>query len=83
VEVGVSIYLVGCSDSTVSLVAEITDKESVDALRLGLAQGATEPAPRSFVSVLSGLFGGAGGPDAAGDTVSYLRKQKERLRRLQ
>jgi flagellar protein FliO/FliZ len=83
VEVGVSVYLVGSADNAVSLVAEVTDKESLDAVRLALEQGGTQEAPRSFVSVLSGLFGGAAGGGAGTDNVSYLRKQKERLRKLQ
>ena len=80
VEVGVSVYLVGSADNSVSLVAQVTEKETLDAVRLALEQNGVREAPRSFVAVLSGLFGGAG---TTTDTVSYLRKQKERLRKLQ
>ena len=91
VEVGASIYLVGASDTQVSLVAEITDKESLDALRLAVAQNPQAPPPRrNFAALLGGLFPGAsaGGTGSRArsltprDSLSFLRRQKDRLKRM-
>jgi flagellar protein FliO/FliZ len=87
VEVGASIYLVGASDSQVSLVAEIADKESLDAVRLAAAQNPIAPQPRrSFAGLLGGLFPGATAGGARGATphesLSFLKRQKDRLKRM-
>ena len=86
IEVGTSIYLIGASENDVSLISEITEKESVDTLRLALAQNGTSglgPAKKSFGGMLGDLFGSS--PRASsGDTgLQFIKKQKERLRRLQ
>ena len=47
VEVGSSVYLVGSSDGGVELIAEITEKESLDAVRLKAAEQA--PAGRAHL----------------------------------
>ena len=87
VEVGASIYLVGASDSQVSLVAQVTDKESLDAVRLAVAENPQTPRPRrSFASLLGGLFPGAGAGGVRTltprDSLSFLRRQKDRLKRM-
>ncbi len=85
VEVGVSVYLVGASDSGVSLVAEIADKESLDAVRLAAAQSPEAPRPRrSFAGLLGAMFSGATGTrgEAPHDSLAFLRRQKDRLKRM-
>ena len=55
VEVGRSIYLVGSSDGGVELIAEITDKESLDSVRLKAAEEG--PAGRrTFQQILAEIF---------------------------
>lgn len=80
VEVGRQVFLVGASDRSVELVAEINDKESLDAIRL---RAANRPASgrRSFADVLSGVLGGGKG-GSVGDSLAFMSKQKERLKKL-
>lgn len=59
VEVGQQMFLVGTSDNGVNLISEITDKETLDELRLKVAQE-NEGARRSFSEMLGGMFGGSG-----------------------
>jgi flagellar biosynthetic protein FliO len=81
VEVGSSIYLVGSSDGGVELIAEITEKESLDAVRLKAAEQA--PAGRrTFQQTLSEIFRPAKRPFTIGDGIGFLKGQRERLKKL-
>ena len=61
VEVGSYVYLVGSSDGGVELISEITDKESLDSVRLKAAE--ESPAGRrSFQQILSEIFRPAARP---------------------
>jgi flagellar protein FliO/FliZ len=81
VEVGSGVYLVGSSDGGVELIAEITDKETLDALRLRAAE---EPAGarRSFQAVLAGIFRPARNPSTMGESLGFLKRQRDRLKKL-
>ncbi|TVQ39960.1 MAG: hypothetical protein EA384_05160 [Spirochaetaceae bacterium] len=83
VEIGRQVFLIGAADHAVNLIAEITDKESVDQLVL---QAATEVADRkkSFSELLGGVLGGgrANGAPAAAGPFQFMNQQKERLRKL-
>jgi flagellar protein FliO/FliZ len=81
VEVGTSVFLVGSSDGGVELISQITDKESLDALRVKAAeQGPANK--RSFPEVLSEIFKPARRPFSMGESVEMLRRQRERLRKM-
>jgi flagellar protein FliO/FliZ len=81
VEVGSGIYLVGSSDGGVHLIAEITEKESLDAVRLKAAEEA--PAGRrTFQQTLSEIFRPARRPFTIGDSIGFLKGQRERLKKL-
>jgi flagellar protein FliO/FliZ len=81
VEVGSRIYLVGASDGGVELVAEITEQESLDAVRLKAAEQA--PAGRrTFQQALSEIFRPAKRPFTIGDGIGFLKGQRERLKKL-
>jgi len=81
VEVGSSVYLVGSSDGGVELIAEITDKESLDSLRLKAAEQA--PAGRrTFAQALGEIFRPAGKLFTIGDGLGFLKGQRERLKKL-
>jgi hypothetical protein len=81
VEVGSSIYLVGSSDGGVGLIAEITDKESIDTLRLQSAE-AGAGGKRTFQSILAEIFKPAKRPFAVGDGIGLLKGQRARLKKL-
>jgi flagellar protein FliO/FliZ len=83
VEVGSSVYLVGASDSGVNLVSEVTEKESLDTIRLTLAQsGPPARARKNFAGVIGELFGAQPQRNIETEGTEFIQKQKERLRRL-
>jgi flagellar protein FliO/FliZ len=81
VEVGSSIYLVGSTDGGVELIAEITEKESLDAVRLKAAEQGPA-ARRTFQQTLSEIFRPAKHPFTIGDGIGFLKGQRERLKKL-
>ncbi|HTP59500.1 MAG TPA: flagellar biosynthetic protein FliO [Spirochaetia bacterium] len=81
VEVGSSVFLVGASDGGVQLISQITEKESLDAVRLKAAEEG--PAGRrTFQQVLSEIFRPADHPVSLRDGVGFLRDQQDKLRKL-
>ncbi len=88
VRIGNQVFLVGSADSAVGLIAEITDRETLD--EIALEQSSSEPAEhRTFQELFSGLFskGGAVKPQSGSGSVvdgsvDYMRRQQERLRKL-
>jgi flagellar protein FliO/FliZ len=81
IEVGRSIFLVGASEGGVELISEITDKESLDALRLKVAEQGPA-ARRTFQDVLADIFKPARKPFSMNESVDLLKRQRERLRKL-
>jgi flagellar protein FliO/FliZ len=81
VEVGSNIYLVGASDGGVELVAEITEKESLDSVRLKAAEQ-LPAGRRTFQQTLSEIFRPAKTPFSVGDGIGFLKGQRERLKKL-
>ncbi len=89
VEVGRSVYLVGSAEGGVELIAEVTDQESIDSIRLAAAQpGAIRP--RSFADTLGEIFrpgrpAGGGPPNrptSLFEGAGFLKRQRDRLRKL-
>ena len=80
VMVGENIYLVGSSENGVHLVSRIDDKESVDTIRLELAQTG-DKVKTNFSDFFSGMFKSEKNP-SLNDTLSFMKKQKERLEEM-
>lgn len=80
VEVGKQVFLVGASERSVELVAEIADQESLDEIRL---QAANRPQTgrKNFADILSGMVGGKSS-GTLGDSLAFMSRQKERLKKL-
>ena len=71
-------YLIGASDSSLSLIAEITDKELIDAMNLHAAQ--TAGPKQNFNSLLHTFFPAAKPKEAEVNPFdSFLAKQRGRL----
>lgn len=71
-------YLVGAADSSLSLIAEITDKELIDAMNLHAAQAAGPK--QDFSSFLHTIFPAAKPKKTESNPFdSFLSKQRERL----
>ena len=71
-------YLIGASDASLSLIAEITDKELIDAMNLHAAR--TAGPKQSFSSLLHTFFPAAKPKEAdANPFDSFLARQRGRL----
>ena len=81
VEVASSVFLVGSADGGVDLIAEITDKESLDAVRLQAAEAGAVGRVR-FADTLARIFKPTKKAPGLGEGVDFIRGQRERLRRL-
>jgi flagellar protein FliO/FliZ len=81
VEIGSSIYLVGSAEGGVELIAQITEKESLDAVRLKAAEQ-TPGGRRTFQQTLSEIFRPASRPFSVGEGIGFLKGQRERLKKL-
>ena len=84
VRVGGGVYLIGATDQSLNLIAQITDRDSIDALTPNHTQ--PRPAGRRFADLLADIgaapgaaAGRAATTAAAGD---FLQRQQERLQRL-
>lgn len=85
-EVGKHLFLVGNAEQSVSLLAEITDQESVDEIRI---KAATEQnsSPRTFAEMIGGVFAPSGGNQQREDHIAespldYLKQKNKRLKDL-
>lgn len=90
--VGSQAFLVGVSDTGIQPIAELTDKELIDAMNLEADRNPHEPIP-SFSALLSRFLPGRTGyraeeasvphrddtPLSAGETAEFIRRQRERL----
>jgi len=82
VGVGDSVYLVGSAESGVSLISEITDRESLDVIKLELAEKGPSDR-RSFASYLLDFFRtGERNEVSVVDSLGFMQRQKERLKKL-
>jgi flagellar protein FliO/FliZ len=81
IEVGGCVYLIGASDGGVQLISEISDKESLDSVRLKAAEQAPA-AGRNFPQILSEIFRPARKPVSLGEGIGFLRGQRDRLKKL-
>ena len=81
-------YLVGVADNSVNLIAEIDDKELVDAMNLNTPQGADDKRPMDFSSILGKFVNTNGqkytsatrkGTFSTSSAVELLQNQRSRL----
>jgi flagellar protein FliO/FliZ len=92
VALGSKAYLLGATDASINLVAEVVDKEYLDALILEAATSPEKARPgsaRDFGEILTNLLGGrrsgSGRDDGQGKrrgTGDFLAGQRERLRKF-
>lgn len=84
ISVGAQAWLVGAGEGGVSLIAEIGDKEAVDAMILARSQRSAEAGRfADFRALLHRLSGGPGGDEPGGNPrPDNLRRRRERLKGL-
>jgi flagellar protein FliO/FliZ len=86
IKVGEQIFLIGSSENAVNLISEINDRESIDHLLLEIS-GEESHDRKSFSDVFSGFFKptvatNGSSMDSVTGSLSFMRKQKERLKRM-
>jgi flagellar biosynthetic protein FliO len=83
VEVENSYYLLGASQTNISLITEITEQETIDALKLKRS-ASFDRQGKSFFEMLTGLTSGKAKPgeDASEESVDFIQRQRDRLRDL-
>ncbi len=86
IDVGGNIFLIGSSEASVSLVAAIEDKESIDEIRLKASQASSVTGRRNFRDVFTGVFQKGGNGFMFGgslmQSMGFLKQQRERLRKM-
>jgi flagellar biogenesis protein FliO len=83
VELGTNIYLVGASENGMSLISTVTDKETIDIVRLHAAESGLNP-KMNFSDFFAKLLKPKEKEDAAGSAnpIDFLKRQKERIKSL-
>lgn len=76
VQVGAQVFMVGAGGDSVTLLGEITDKETVDMMILAAGEQ-QESSRRNFGDLVASLMKGGQGP-----SLDLMREQRERLQRL-
>jgi len=83
-EVGNQVFLVGTGNSSVNLISEITDQETIDNIRLNLSSGNQE-STGTFSQRISAYIGSGKRKkteDKIKETEIFLKNQRDRLKDL-
>lgn len=81
VEVGNQIFLIGSGSSSVNIISEITDQETLDMFKLEQSE-TPAAAPGSFRSLFRKGLSLSGGKKVTDQSPSFLRAQRDRLKNL-
>ncbi|MDX9898625.1 MAG: flagellar biosynthetic protein FliO [Spirochaetia bacterium] len=81
VSLGEKAWLIGSTDTAVGLIAEIDDKELIDALALRASEAPHTPR-RDFGSILGELLGRKGSKSTASVSNDFFNRQKDRLKKF-
>ncbi|MDC7240935.1 MAG: flagellar biosynthetic protein FliO [Spirochaetales bacterium] len=82
VEVGNQVFLIGSGSSSVNIISEITDQETLDSIKLE-ESSAPQGVPASFRSLFRQGLSLGGGKKMTEESPSFLRSQRDRLRNLE
>ncbi|MEI8094044.1 MAG: flagellar biosynthetic protein FliO [Spirochaetales bacterium] len=87
IEVGNEILLVGSAEGSVNLVKQITDAETVDALRLAASEKKAVPLQGSFAAIIGTMLGQREKirpkiDEPVENSTDFIKKQRERLKNL-
>jgi flagellar protein FliO/FliZ len=87
VEVGNEILLLGTADGGVNFIKQITDSETVDALRLAASERKMLPLRGSFAGIIGTMLGQREKirpkiDEPVENSTDFIKKQRERLKNL-
>ena len=82
IEIGLQVFLIGSGESSVQLISEITEKETLDTIKL--EQSHRNDDNKTFTDTFFGLFKRKNVQNSQSDSgrISYIKKQRERLRKM-
>ena len=82
IEIGPQVFLIGSGESSVQLISEITDKETLDTIKLD--QSVKNDNNKTFTDTFMGIFKGEGNQNNKTDStqIGFIQKQRERLRNM-
>lgn len=82
IEIGPQVFLIGSGDSSVQLISEITDKETLDTIKLD--KSIRNESNKTFTDIFRGFFkkdNSSLSLEKPGQ-ISFMKKQRERLRNM-
>ncbi len=83
IEIGTHYFLIGSTDSSINLIAEITDRETIEAIRLQKGKSKIQKTGKySFFDFLKEMFGGIKRKPSQVIDFNFIKIQKERLKNL-
>jgi flagellar protein FliO/FliZ len=82
VELGKQVFLVGSGEGSISLIAEIKDRETLDAITLERSQLQARGAQGFAQFFQSFLKSGKQRESSVGDTIDFMKQQRQRLEKL-
>ncbi len=82
IEVGNQVFLIGSGTNSVSLISEITDKETLDRLHLETSAENTAVRGSSFRNLIARNFSRKDTRGISEQSPDFLRQQRDRLRKL-
>jgi len=82
IEIGPQVFLIGSGESSVQLISEITNKETLDTIKL--EKSGRNQSSSTFTDIFRGLFKKETSNPETVETgkISFMKKQKERLRNM-
>ena len=81
VEMGKQVFLVGAAEGSISLISEIRDQETLDAIALERSQMQNRTS-QGFAHFFQSLLKSGGSQSSVGDTIDFMKQQRRRLEKL-
>jgi flagellar biogenesis protein FliO len=82
IEIGNSVYLIGSSNESLSLISEVSDKETKDTLKLKASQTQVNPV-KGFGDMIMGFLNRRQQKKEVVDhSINFMKEQRSRLQRL-
>jgi flagellar biogenesis protein FliO len=82
IEVGNSMYLIGSSSEALSLISEVSDKETKDTLKMRASQAQVNPV-KGFGDLIMGFLNRKQSKGQTVDhSINFMKEQRSRLQRL-
>lgn len=82
IEVGNKYYLIGSTDSSINLLSEIIDRETLNLIKILKNKQDGKTDTPTFFGFLNNLLGGISKKKYVKDNSRFLKKQKDRLKKF-